>query len=273
MASQLHLDDALNYLIGVLAAMPEPKPGQHINHNDRPYGSDVWIAHVGGMYWQGQGVRVQDIPQNDADSYMRPFYDAAWELCRRGVLRPGHVVPLGRVAAGHFSGDGYAITSWGRQWLRKAVAERATMPSDPSRLAEVLLGFKKHFGDGYAQRAAEAVSDYRALNYLSACTMAGAAAESILLATAIAKVGDEGIVLAEYRSSGGRARVTKRLTSSVPQTIGERFAEGLGILSYWRDDAGHGTASTISEIEAHEALSRLLRLAQFTSDNWSKLTG
>jgi len=55
--------------------------------------------------------------------------------------------------------------------------------------------------------------------------------------------------------------------------IGERFAEGLGILSYWQDDAGHGTASTISEIEAHEALSQLLRLAQFTSDNWSKRTG
>jgi len=68
-----------------------------------------------------------------------------------------------------------------------------------------LIGVLAVMPDGYAQRAGEAVSDYRSLNYLSACTMAGVAAESILLATAIAKVGDEGKVLAEYRSSGGRA--------------------------------------------------------------------
>ena len=41
MASHLHLDDALNYLIGVLAALTESKLGHHINHDDRPYGSDM----------------------------------------------------------------------------------------------------------------------------------------------------------------------------------------------------------------------------------------
>lgn len=269
---QLHIDDALNFLIGELAKMPEPKPGRHVAHGERPYGSDVWIAMIGGLYWQGQGIRVQSLPGTEGEPLMRPFYDAAWELCRRGVLRPGHVVPLGQVSAGYFSGDGYAITAWGRQWLKAATAEGANMPSDPSRLAEMLVGFKKRFGDGYAQRATEAVSDYRTVNYLSACTMAGAAAESILLAAAIAKVGDEAKVLAEYRAAGGRARVTKRLISGLPHGLGERFADALGILSFWRDDAGHGTASTISEIEAHEALSRLLRLAQFTSDNWDRLT-
>jgi hypothetical protein len=101
--------------------------------------------------------------------------------------------------------------------------------------------------------------------------MAGAAAESVLLATAIAKTKDEAQVLSEYRTSSGRARVIKRITGGNP-VLGGRFADALGILAFWRDDAGHGTASTIGEIEAHEAISRLLRLAQFTSDNWEALT-
>jgi hypothetical protein len=146
------------------------------------------------------------------------------------------------------------------------------MPSDPGRITEVLRQFKTLFGEGYAQRAAEAVSDWRTGNYLSACTMAGAAAESILIATAIAKIKDEAKVLSEYRTSSGRARVIKLVMAHTAPVLGERFTNALGILAYWRDDAGHGTASTIGEIEAHEAISRLLRLAQFTSDNWPALT-
>jgi len=42
---------------------------------------------------------------------------------------------------------------------------------------------------------------YRTSNYLASCVMSGAAAESILLAVAIAKVKSEQKVLAEYKSS------------------------------------------------------------------------
>jgi hypothetical protein len=269
----INAEDALNFLIDHLAALNEVKPGMTPEHGRRPYGSDVYVADVAAAYWQMQAVRIRDLPGNQAEAYARPFYDAAWELCRRGVLRPGQVAPLGHSSSGQFVGDGYALTAWGEQWVKKAATERAGIPSDPGRLGEVLLQHKELFGDGYAQRAAEAVSDYRSSNYLSACVMAGAAAESILLATAIAKEKDEGKVLAEYRSTGGRARVTTRITSGGRAALEQRFAEGLGVLSYWRDDAGHGMASTIGEIEAHEALTRLLRLAQFTSDNWIKLTG
>jgi hypothetical protein len=50
------------------------------------------------------------------------------------------------------------------------------------------------------------------------------------------------------------------------------FRSATGLLSYWRDDAAHGIASDISEIEAHEALSRLLRFSQLANDNWEELT-
>lgn len=219
--------------------------------------------------------------QDEREPYVAPFYDAAWELCRRGVLRPAAAVPAGqsaanqigqRINAAPFFGDGYSLTAWGREWVGKAASERATLPSDPGRITEVLQQFKALFGEGYAQRAAEAVSDWRTGNYLSACTMAGAAAESILIAVAIAKSKNEPKVLSEYRTSRGRTNVIKLVTAGTATGLGERFTNALGILAYWRDEAGHGTASTIGEIEAHEAISRLLRLAQFTSDNWPALT-
>jgi hypothetical protein len=102
--------------------------------------------------------------------------------------------------------------------------------------------------------------------------MAGAAAESVLLATAIAKIKDEAKVLSEYRRASGRRHVISLVVGNSAKTLQDQFNGALGILSFWRDDAGHGMASTIGELEAHEAISRLLRLAQFTSDNWSVLT-
>ena len=44
------------------------------------------------------------------------------------------------------------------------------------------------------------------------------------------------------------------------------------VLHYWRDDAAHGNTATITKIEAHASLTQLLRLAQFASDHWDKLT-
>jgi hypothetical protein len=41
---------------------------------------------------------------------------------------------------------------------------------------------------------------------------------------------------------------------------------------HWRDDAAHGMATTISEVEAYASLIQLLRLAQFCSDQWDDLT-
>jgi Acyltransferase family len=68
-------------------------------------------------------------------------------------------------------------------------------------------------------------------------------------------------VLSEYQSSRGRDRVIKRVITGSTSVLGERFNSTLGILSFWRDEAGHGIASNIGEIEPHEAISRLLRLA------------
>jgi hypothetical protein len=79
-------------------------------------------------------------------------------------------------------------------------------------------------------------------------------------------------ILAEYRTTAGRSRVIERVTAGVTPCIGERFNNALGLLTYWRDEAGHGTPSNIGEVEAHEAILGLLRLARLMSDNWATLT-
>jgi hypothetical protein len=278
----LHFEDALNFLIDQLARVPEPGAARQAGTRRAAYGSDIWIDTVAKDYWGTRGHPLADhMSQEDKEPYSAAFYDAAWDLSRRGVLRPAAAVPDGQVAPNHmgvrsnaapFFGDGYSLTTWGRGWIKAAITERAVLPSSPSRITEVLHKYAPLFGSGYAQRATEAVADWRTGNYLSACVMAGAAAESILLATAIQKIQDQTKVLSIYDRRSGRHEVAKLIRAKTGGNVGERFEHALGILTYWRDAAGHGRACSIGEIEAHEAISGLLRLARFTEDNWQTLT-
>ena len=155
-----------------------------------------------------------------------------------------------------------------RLWLQ-AARERPFI--DSSRLAQLFQSFAQRFGDGFAQRATEAVTTYRTANWLAACVMAGAAAESVLLAVAVGKSGDEKKVLATYNSSGGRGRTTQMVLQGATTPIKTQFGNALLVMHFWRDTAAHGMATTISEIEAHASLMQLLRLAQFADDHWDRL--
>jgi hypothetical protein len=271
----MQFDDAYEVLIKYLVAAPESKgqvarkrQGQNQAANQgQAHGGDLWIPHVVQGYWQSQPepVAFDDL----TDQHFQPFYDAAWELCRIGVLRPGEFAPRGWATdAGMFSGDTFSITQFGSAWLEDA-SQRPL--ADPGRLAQVLQGFADRFGSGYAQRATEAVRTYRSANYLAACVMAGAAAESILLALAVAKTGDEAKVLVEYNTTGGRRRVTRRICAQVSAPLVTQFEAALLAVRHWHDGAGHATMTTISEVEAHSSLTDLLRLAQFAHDHWSEL--
>ena len=46
-----------------------------------------------------------------------PFYDAAWELARRGVLRPSVRNSLPQWSAFNYAGGGYSLTAAGEAWL------------------------------------------------------------------------------------------------------------------------------------------------------------
>jgi hypothetical protein len=103
--------------------------------------------------------------------------------------------------------------------------------------------------------------------------MCGAAAESVLLAIAIAKTKDEAEVLDAYRQRDGRRKVMHIIfVNPSVATLRSRFETGFNLLTYWRDEAAHGGSSTISELEAYDALGRLLRLATLGAENWTQLT-
>src|SRR5262249_26265663 len=146
-----------------------------------------------------------------SEAELAPFYDAAWELCRRAVLRPGPAFPRGQ-HMGHTSGDGFSLTVFGRAWIQ-AYEQQGPVPADPGRFAAIIAPCGGRLGRGFVQRANEAAGCYRAMNYLACCAMVGAACESILLALATAKAGDEAGVLKRYRAGNGRKAMLDILTT------------------------------------------------------------
>jgi len=131
--------------------------------------------------------------------------------------------------------------------------------------------YRKRFGPSFQERAQEAIRCYGAHAYLACCTMCGAAAEAILLATAIAKA-DEPTVLRQYNASGGRRRIENIILGKARQDLREECVGYLTLLKYWRDQAAHGRASGIKDNEAYTSLALLLRFAIFVNDNWAELT-
>jgi hypothetical protein len=102
--------------------------------------------------------------------------------------------------------------------------------------------------------------------------MCGAAAESIMLVTAITKNGDEKSVLKTYATANGRQRVENIVIGQANKHIKREFRGLTDLLKYWRDEAGHGKASQISDNEAYTSIAMLLRYAMFANENWNDLT-
>jgi hypothetical protein len=268
--SDPNIDDAIAFIIGALARSNETR--NPLAPGISGYGYELYLPHVLTLYlrevesnfdqYSFQGARGRTISTT--------FYDAAWQLCRLGVLRPGIINSGGQATDDGSSGNGYSVTQIGREWLSTGVADAAFL--QVGRLAIMFSKLGIRLGAGFVQRSKEAVLCHSMGAYLACCTMCGACAESVLLAVAIAKEKDETKVLSAYRSSSGRKRVTDMVVGGLKAGLAAQFTRASGLLSYWRDDAAHGVESTISEIEAHEALGRLLRFSQFVNDHWEELT-
>jgi hypothetical protein len=229
--------------------------GNPRNDSYSTYGYEIYLPGVIVAYI----LEIENSTEHRAQLYNGPralvlspiFYDAAWTLCRLGVLRPGiRRLDLQATADGA-SGNGYSLTVAGKRWI----AEGLPVPllTDAGRLSQLFHKLGKNFGADFSQRASEAARCHSSGTYLASCAMCGAAAEAILLSVAIAKIGDEDAVLAEYKTASGRTRVVKRIVGTLRESLASQFRSATGLLNYWRDEAAHGATSTISEIEAHEA--------------------
>lgn len=257
-------DDAWHAIVGY--ARGELKS----RHPD--YGYDIYLPNVMTAYFcDRQGLSEQDAyqPLHAASPY---FYAAAWELCRRGILRPGITSYNTQSTEDGSAGNGYSITPFGRQWLEESDKDDY-IPTEPGRFAQMLEQVGLQFGDGYRERAQEAIRCYGAHAYLACCAMCGAAAESVLLALAIAKSGDDQRILKDYAAANGRSHVERYLLGQMNAGLRNEFTGYLGLLKYWRDAASHGQVQGIADNEAFTSLALLLRLSKCASDNWAKLVG
>jgi hypothetical protein len=129
------------------------------------------------------------------------------------------------------------------------------------------------FGTGFLERANEALRAYGAHAYFACCAMCGAAAESIILALATAKRGDERAVLEIYVARNGRSEIEKLVLRGVDALTERSMRSYFDLLKHWRDSASHGRAVNILEAEAFTSLLLLLRFVLFANDRWETLTG
>jgi hypothetical protein len=254
----LDTDDGLKFLLGCLKQNPDGYRGSS--------NFGIYLPNVVNEYCAKVVGDAMLAHQRESEPIYVAFYDAAWRLCRMGILRPSAFYPRGQTTAGPESGDGYSLTEYGRKWLDKWDAE-GFFPTDPDRYVQVLASGSAPLRSGFLQRSHEAAKCYKSAAYIACCSMCGAAAESALLAVAIARIGNEDLVLRKYEGRDGRREVMKLIFGAPTHKLETRFKVAFEVLSYWRDSASHGQASDISELEAHEALARLLRLSRFMTDN------
>jgi hypothetical protein len=252
--AEIGLDEAIAILIKLLQA------GRAGN-----YGYDLWPPEGAS-----QAVSKMQIPfpQNQGlEREISPvFYDAAWELCRRGIVRPGV-----RRSGEQVVGDGYSLTAVGRESLAK-LDSTTILIAQPGALARALTDYRARFGDGFHQRSLEAIKCRNAEAWLGCCAMTGAAAESVLLALAIAKVGDEEAVLKAYRQTGGRQKVLNLIVGQANADRRQTLTTFSKIISMWRDEAAHGMTTPLGTANADEGLRQLLHMCQWVEREWNELT-
>jgi hypothetical protein len=252
--AKMDTDQAIAVLIALL------QRGQAGN-----YGYDLYPRR--GAEFMAQELYPREHYRDQQVRELSPvFYEAAWQLCRRGIVRPG----VRRAGDQAVEEGGYSLTEAGRAGLPN-LDETSVLIMQPGALAAALSGYQNRFGAGFNQRAQEAVKCRNAEAWLACCAMVGAAAESILLALAIEKVGDEVQVLRAYSGTGGRQRVLNMVAGQQSQPPRETLTTFSGIISLWRDEAAHGRASPLSTANADESLRQLLHMCQWVDREWANL--
>ncbi|WP_088344539.1 MULTISPECIES: hypothetical protein [Rhodomicrobium] len=265
------LDEAIAFTLTLLRdriAVNARGGSSRTNPAGSHYGYDIY-APTAARQWAIAQSQHSGHWERTAQEASGVFFEATWELCRRGVLRPGVRATSNQ---GVNDGGGYCLTSHGESWLPEAEAAQF-ITLQPGALAAAFAGFRGRFGDAYHQRAQEALRCRSAEAWLAACAMIGAAAESLLLTLATVKTGNEDSVLRAYSARDGRRATLNLIVAQAPRHISQALASGMALIAYWRDSAGPGQAAAVSPPETEQALRELLSLSQFASDHWSEIVG
>ena len=119
------------------------------------YGYEVYVPNLIGVLFGDRNQQIENSPV---------FFDAAWELCRRGILRPG-VKDVSAQGTDSGSGGGFCLTAFGKTWLSEP--DHTFVPTEPERYAELIAPFRDRFGPGYFERSQQAIRCYGAHAYLA----------------------------------------------------------------------------------------------------------
>ncbi len=250
-------DEAVAILVDLLKTNRAGKFGYDLYARN---GVEAAIARSGGAPERIERARMEE-------DLSPLFFDAAWELCRRGIVRPG----VKKSGDQPVDDGGYSLTAAGRAALATMDAT-ALLLVQPGSLASALGGYRTRFGEGFIQRSQEAIRCRNAEAWLACCAMVGAAAESVLLALAVAKTLDEEAVLNAYRTAGGRQKVLNLIVGRANANIRDTLTTFANVISLWRDEAAHGRASPLGTANADEALRQLLHMCQWVEREWVALT-
>jgi len=226
-------------------------------HGCPAYGYDLYLHSFLTRYCQKNwGLSHQD-NQSTIHSLSPLFMDACWELCRRGILRPFPATTSGQ---GTSQGAGFSLTGFGEQWLKESAID-SFVPTEPDRFAIMLDPYTSLFGEGFQERAQEAVRCYKAHAFLACCVMAGAAAETILI-----KVSDKlGITRGKYEQI---TKIRQKIISESDKGIKEPLIAYSDIVKIWRDEGMHHEAWETRGEKAYISLAMLLLLARFAKEKW-----
>jgi hypothetical protein len=253
------VEDATSFLIDMIRKSPTVV---------QKYGYEVYLPNVVDAFANSQTPRPDHFEvAAAAEELSSIFFDAAWQLCRLGVLRPGVFETRGQSTT---YGEGYSVTAFGREWLENH-EQPAYVPTDVGRIGKLLTRRQDLFGPVYVIRANDAALCYSAHAFYACCVMIGAAAESIVLAAAIAKL-TEPAALKLYRATNGRKSLTDKVLANCPTHVDREFRLHVGLIDLWRDQSAHAHAVTLGETEAFTNLRGLIKFAQFAEDRWAHLT-
>jgi hypothetical protein len=161
----------------------------------------------------------------------RAVSDALWELCRRGILRPGTNHTNNLYATVNELHEGFTVTTYGLEWLNTYTQEDV-LPATPDRFTQIFDSFQSLFGKSYFRRAKEAVGCFQGGNYLASCVMCGTAVESILLSAAFMVADPEEIIKIYYRKNG-RGQVEQLLFGNTKNHIKNYYKKYTDLIGYW----------------------------------------
>lgn len=208
-------------------------------------------------------------PQLDRETNSHSFFEAAWELVRRGILAPMVTFDQQSGQANGMRPDQFWVTPFGLEWAA-AIGTLTILPVQHERFLDLLLEHAPRFGPVYAVRCREAVHAYRQQLYLSCLTMSGGAAEAILVCLGTEHAGSR-----EALASKVFPRFRRTLLDYVLEPLKgptqQELRECAEAVKYWRDDAAHANERELDETHAFISLRQLARLANRVGHGWDEL--